>query len=247
MNWWLNFYFGEGPGIPKDAPKPVGLRRLGVTVAREWLGLLQLNLLFIVCALPLFTLPAAFSAMTGVLARMDADEPCEVWRDFWRIFATSALRATGLGLVFGGAIALSVNVLSFYGTAAQDGSLLFVVPFVIAIVALIFSCLAGCVALQLAGTTTTPLWTILRATGVAVIIRFLPLSGALVGNAVLWGLHVAAYPATVLMAILINFSLGALLMVFAAGDGPRTSLGYIENLDRARKSQRAPNPITEPQ
>ncbi len=29
MNWFLNFYFGEGPGIDKNAPKPKGLKLLG--------------------------------------------------------------------------------------------------------------------------------------------------------------------------------------------------------------------------
>ena len=61
MNWLANFYFGEGPGIPKDAPKPEGLRLLASVLGREWWALVKLNLLFIAFSLPIVTLPAAYS------------------------------------------------------------------------------------------------------------------------------------------------------------------------------------------
>ena len=47
MNWFLNYYFAEGPGIPKDAPAPKGLSLLASVLGREWWDLLKLELLFI--------------------------------------------------------------------------------------------------------------------------------------------------------------------------------------------------------
>jgi hypothetical protein len=66
MDWLRNYWLREGPGIPKDAPTRKGLALFGEIVGREWWELVKLNLLFIVFALPLVTLPAAAFATTRV-------------------------------------------------------------------------------------------------------------------------------------------------------------------------------------
>ncbi|SDX54282.1 DUF624 domain-containing protein [Litoreibacter albidus] len=229
MNWWLNFYFGEGRGIPKDAPEPVGWRRLWATVAREWWGLIQLNLLFIGTALPLVTLPAAFAAMTAVLATMDADEPCEVWRDYWRGFARSWATATALGLGFGVLIAAGIFVVSFYAAAAAAQPLLYALPLTVAAVCTVFIAVTGCVALFLAATHVVPVGVLLRSAALTVVIRFWPLSLAMLANALIWIAHVVGYPATILLAVLCNFSFGALLLVFACRKAADDCIEYTMN------------------
>ena len=86
MNWLANFYFREGPGIPKDAPKPEGLRLLASVLGREWWAFLKLNLLFVAFSLPIVTLPAACFATVSICVAMIEDRNVYLWRDFWSAF-----------------------------------------------------------------------------------------------------------------------------------------------------------------
>ena len=58
MKWLWRFSAKEGPGIAKDAPAKTGLALLADVVARNWWELVQLNLLVLLCCLPLVTIPA---------------------------------------------------------------------------------------------------------------------------------------------------------------------------------------------
>ena len=106
MNFLLNHYFGEGPGIAKDAPKPTGLRLLLATFAREWWDLLKLNLLFVAFALPVVTIPAAYAAAVRVSVMMIEDRNVYLWRDFWTAFRARFRLTTAIGVAVAGIVAL---------------------------------------------------------------------------------------------------------------------------------------------
>ena len=55
-------YLKEGPGIAKDAPEKTGAAWVGETLAREFWQLVKLNVLFLLCCLPVVTFGAARSA-----------------------------------------------------------------------------------------------------------------------------------------------------------------------------------------
>lgn len=232
MNWWLNFYFGEGPGIAKDAPRPVGIRRVGKTALREWWGLVQLNLLFIACALPLITLPAAFAAMLGVCAIMVDDQPQDVWREFRDGFLRVFWRATAIGVAVLIVLGLGLMLLRFYAIAAKE-VLLFALPLGIGAMVLLFLSMALIVFFTLLGRHQAPMWDLLKAACITTLIRPGPLLAAVAVNLAIWLLHILGYPATVFFAVTLNFSLGALVMAFAAHECAQTCLAYVKRSRQA--------------
>lgn len=237
MNWWLNLYFGEGPGIPKDTPRPTGWRLITSTIAREWWNLIVLNILFIAASLPLITIPAAYTAMLRVTILMVEDEPCEPWRDFRETFVQVFFRSLGMGLLIVALIGASLVSLRSYGQAASE-NLLYTGPFAIALavetLALVFAVFLFHL---LATSQRAPLAKICEAAAVAMLVRPIPVLLALCANLALWGVHVLAYPSSILLAVLVNFSFGSLFLSFAAHKTAQDCLGYVSN----RHAQRPNN------
>lgn len=66
-------YSTPGPGIDPDAPEKTGLARFGEILQIECVTLVKLNLLFLLCCLPVVTIPPALCAMTYVVRRMVLD------------------------------------------------------------------------------------------------------------------------------------------------------------------------------
>lgn len=215
MKWWLNLYFAEGPGIAKDAPKPTGLRLIWATIAREWWNLIFLNVLFLAFCLPLVTIPAALVAMFKVLSLMVEDEPVEVWRDFRETFMQRFWAASGTGIALGLSIAFALISAQQYLLAAAD-NLLFVMPFVLAAAVGILLSVFAIFTIYLVATQNLSWRDVAKCAAFATLMRPLPVVLALGVNFLIWLLHVVGYPSTVLMAVLFNFSLGALLCAFGA-------------------------------
>mgnify|MGYP001548159731 FL=1 len=82
MLWFRPGYLKEGPGIEKDAPPKTGLVLFFEVLVREFWQLLKLNLLFVICALPLVTFGAALAALSRCTRNMVRDVPNDVWDDF---------------------------------------------------------------------------------------------------------------------------------------------------------------------
>lgn len=106
-------YLREGPGIDKDAPPKTGLALLFDILSREFWQLLKLNLMFVVCALPLATYGAARAAMTRCTMNMARDVTNDVWYDFRQALKKDVGRNLTLGLaelVCGGLLAVLLGV-----------------------------------------------------------------------------------------------------------------------------------------
>jgi uncharacterized membrane protein YesL len=226
MSWVQSFYFGEGPGIPKDAPRPEGLRLLAHVLGREWWALLKLNLLFLSVALPVVTVPAAYFATVSICVTMIEDRNVYLWRDFWSAFRSRFVPATLLGLVFCGAGALTVLAIHTYGGAAK-GNLIFAAPLTIAlVVAVLLPLFAIHLFAALALGAGRPFADIVKASAIGLLARPLPGLAALLFVALLWLADILFYPASVLLPVLVNVSLGALVTSFAVLKGVR--LGFSE-------------------
>ncbi len=237
MNWFLNFYFGEGPGIDKHAPKPKGLKLLGAVLAREWWELLKLNVLVIAFSLPLITLPAAWFAATSISVAMIEDRNVWLLRDFWAAFRKRFVLTTVLGLSFCGGEALAVLAIRTYAEAATD-QLVFAAPLTIAaVVGLALPLLVTNLFVGLAHRSDARLADLVKLAAIALLAR--PLAGlaALAFVALLWAAHVIFYPASVFLPVLVNFSLGALVLSFGAIGGVHLGFSYLQANDRNRTSR----------
>ena len=238
MNWLYNYYFGEGPGIAKDAPKPEGLRLLASVLGREWWELLKLNLLFIAVSLPLVTLPAAYYATVSISLAMVEDRNVYLWRDFWRAFRSRFLPATVLGVVFCCAGALAILAVRTYGGAAK-GDLLFAAPMTVALVVSVLLPLFGIhLFVGLAQGGGRSLADIFKASAIGLLARPLPGLAALLFVALLWLVHVLFYPVSVFLPVLINFSLGALVTSFAVHRGVQFGFSHIAAAPRQGPTKR---------
>ena len=227
MNWFANLYFGEGPGIDKDAPKPEGLRLLGFVLGREWWTLIKLNLVFFAFCLPLVTIPAAFFAMVTVSLSMIEDKNVWLMRDFWSAFRARFVLSSLIGLVFMGAGGLSFLAITTYARAAQD-NLLFATPLAIAcLVAIALPLYAMHVLVALARADGQSLMTLLKVAAIGLVSRPLPGIGALAFVALIWLMHIAFYPASVLLPVLFAFSLSALVLSFAVRTGVQFGFSHL--------------------
>ena len=85
-------YSTPGPGVAPDAPEKTGFARFFEIVQLECMSLLKLNLLFLLSALPVVTIPPALFAMNQVVRRMVLDQPVDcfyhyrqAFRRYWRV------------------------------------------------------------------------------------------------------------------------------------------------------------------
>jgi len=237
MNWLLNHYFAEGPGISKDAPKATGLRLLGQILAREWWGLIKLNLLFIAASLPLVTFPAAYVAMTKITVSMVEDRNYYLWRDFREAFLRQFWTATLTGTALAAVFALGWFACTSYAQAAANW-LGFSLPLAIgAVVTLMVPIIGAHLFVLITKERSTPVGILIRAAIIGTVIRPLPGLAALAVMGPLWLAHILFYPASVFLPVLVNFALGALLLTFAVHRGATLGLERIQSSGRAHHNQ----------
>lgn len=91
---------------------------------RDITNLLKLNLIFIVCSLPLVSIPAAVQAMTRVNLALQKEENVDVISDFLHAFRESFIDATISGLMFAVLFLVFGYVAWFYQNTAAGGNLL---------------------------------------------------------------------------------------------------------------------------
>lgn len=99
MRWFQPLFLKEGPGISKDTPPKKGLALFFEIFIREFWQLIKLNLMFVVCSLPLVTFGAARAAMSRCTVNMVRDLPNDVWYDFRIELKKNPKRNIAVGLI----------------------------------------------------------------------------------------------------------------------------------------------------
>lgn len=98
----FNSYTKPGKGIGKNEPKKTGFDLFFDIFKREFWAICGLNLLFIVCCLPIVTIGASYAAMHSVLVKMVRDTPILLMADFKKGFKDNFKQGT---------IAMFINIL----------------------------------------------------------------------------------------------------------------------------------------
>ena len=75
-----------------------GVRLLLSIFIQEFFHIAGLNALFVICSVPLVTMPAAYAAMTRVNGYYAQELSCSQWKEFFRVFKEEFRRVTPVGL-----------------------------------------------------------------------------------------------------------------------------------------------------
>jgi uncharacterized membrane protein YesL len=214
MQWLQDMWTKEGAGIPKDAPKKTGLALFAAIFAREWWEMVKLNILFLLTAMFVVTLPAALVAMARVCVAFTEDRNTYLLRDFLEALVRYFWRATAWGFAFAAVFGIWGYAVIAYAASARD-NLLLTVPLTISLVMIVFVTVVACHLLVLMVMRDLPALKMLRLAALASIVRPLPALGALAFAIALWLVHIAFYPVSVFMPATVNFSLGMFAVTFA--------------------------------
>lgn len=123
-------YSKPGPGLDPNAPEKTGPARFFQIIQLECAALFQLNLLFLVCCIPVVTIPPAILAMNCVVRKMVLDEPVECFYDYRTAFRLYWKRAYGAFLLTALPLILSVSGAVFYLRYAER-NVMFFLPFML--------------------------------------------------------------------------------------------------------------------
>ena len=93
-------YSKPGPGVDKNAPKKKRFFLFFELFFRKFWKLIQLNLLFLVCCIPIVTIGPAICGMTYVLRNFANEKPTFLVSDFWDAFKSNWKQGFALWLIF---------------------------------------------------------------------------------------------------------------------------------------------------
>ena len=94
------------------------------TAFEELLTLLFLNMLFLVTSIPVITIPAGLTAMSGICLKMRREEQVRLWKDYFAFFRRDFLRSLGGGVILAGMTALFGYVSWLYSQLSVQKSYL---------------------------------------------------------------------------------------------------------------------------
>lgn len=227
MEWLTNWITREGKGIPKDAPKKTGLALFASTIGREAWELFKLNLMLLVLAVPVVTIPASFAAASRISVLMIEDEVVFLWRDFWRFFSKIFFKATNLGVALLLPVAVCAYASFIYGQMALH-QMIYVAPAALAVFLTLFLVMITVCAFTLMARRDWSIRTLLKGAFYGALAKPFPLLAGVAFAALLWLLHVIFYPASIFLPVVLNFSLGTFAIVFGAFPATRFALELIE-------------------
>lgn len=210
MLWFRPGYLKEGPGIEKDAPSKTGLALFFEILVREFWQLLKLNLLFVICALPLVTFGAARAALSRCTMNMVRDVPNDVWDDFRQELKKDFSRNTALGLLELFALGMLMLLLSLPGIRSNTVACVVLLALT-AIVVLVLGYLWPMVV-----AVDVPLRAAIKNAAVLALAFPQHSLPALVVALLLYGLSFWLFPLSLPLVMFVPFGMGSFVTSFAA-------------------------------
>ena len=112
----------------KEPPQASGPRLFFRIIGQEAAAVMKLNLLFLLCCLPVITIPPALLALWQVIHRMTAEEAVRSWDQFWNAFRQGWKRGCGAFLLTAPPMTAAGYGAAFYLRFAADNPVWYV-PF----------------------------------------------------------------------------------------------------------------------
>ncbi|MEA5012586.1 MAG: YesL family protein [Angelakisella sp.] len=199
-----------GPGIPKDAPKKKGVALFIDILGREFWSLLQLNLIYLLCCLPIITIGPATAALSRTTVTMVRDENVYPIRDFKEAFQKNWKQGILFGILSTIVVGLQLwSLLLILAVGTQDSSMSWVLGPIL--VSSFFCVGIGMYIFPMIAYVQLPSKSILRN---AVFLAFLGKGRTLAAMLLVGGLNMALillWPMSMIFAVVIHFSLTSLL------------------------------------
>ncbi len=122
-------YYNPGPGINKDAPPKKGLALYIELITVDFWGFISLNMLYVICCLPVLTIGGATIAYTELCCKLLRREHVFVFSDFFGSFRNNfkkgILLSLVLLLVLFDLLIIYTNVVSYIDTKLSAGIVVF--------------------------------------------------------------------------------------------------------------------------
>jgi len=205
---FMNWYHGEND-LEKAPPKS-GIRRVGYILVNYTGKLIAINMLFVLCCLPVFTIPAALTALNRYLIKLFRTGYGFSTDDFFHEFKCNLLKSIPLGVVTGGLLLYAYYLFSLSGNYELNfmGSLIQGIGIAIFFITAVF----GAYTFLLLAMLDLSVGSIFRNVMILIMVEW-PTS--LLTAATLfafWFLILAFAPYTFAIMLLIGFSLQQLLI-----------------------------------
>ena len=197
-----------------------GVQRFFEILLQNLPELLRVNLLFILCSIPIVTIPAAMTAMSSITTKMVRQEVF-FWReDFFDVFKKSIVKSWGIALPCAGILTAAFYLLPFYRQATEVSPVFYAALAIVAMTVLIVI-LAGMYALPMLGAVELGLLPIIRNCVILALIRLPQNAAAFLASAGVLLLVIAALPVSLIAVVSYLFSLLSLISSFCAWNGIR--------------------------
>ena len=122
-------YYNPGPGIDKDAPPKKGLALYIELITVDFWGFISLNMLYVICCLPVLTIGGATIAYTELCCKLLRREHVFVFSDFFGSFRNNFKKGILLSLVLllilFDLLIIYTNVVSYMDTELSAGIAVF--------------------------------------------------------------------------------------------------------------------------
>ena len=222
--------FAPGKGVT-ELPPQKGIKRFFFLFSTHFWRLIQLNLLFVLFCLPVVTIPAALCGMNRVLITLVRDGNCFLWSEFSKEFKANLLKSLPFGILF---TFLAFDAYFFFNTASVSGD-----PGTS-----IFAGAAGCVFLGFAVLFSSYVFVLLPT--LALTNRYIAKNAfilmltewktsllILAGTSILAFITAAFFPFTIILIVLILFSITQLIVCSAVNEPlQRRIIGPFEQMQR---------------
>lgn len=104
----------EGRGISKDEPEKTGIKLFLDILYREFWTLINLNLLFILCCLPIVTIGASYVALNSIIIKILRDKPVDLVHDFKTAFKENFVQGTIGSVITFIIVIVMITAFNFY-------------------------------------------------------------------------------------------------------------------------------------
>ncbi len=211
MGFFSPNYLKEGKGVRKDEPKKTGIMRLFEIIARDMGDLFKLNIIYLICCIPIVTIGPATVALSAVITKRVRDIPCYVFHEFKTAFKENFKRAFGAGLLVALLLAICGVGAFFYSswnnTATGAEQILTLMLSSITILMLVIIMIASNYLFTLIAVVDLPLKQQLK-NALLLTVAFLPRSGLiLITTAPIWAATILFFPFTIPCFFVYHFSL----------------------------------------